>query len=59
MPSYIANILLFSTDGTNIGTSSETGRFFAGDREYVGKSWPVDVWRSATSSGPARSANGW
>jgi diguanylate cyclase (GGDEF)-like protein/PAS domain S-box-containing protein len=35
LPSYIANILLFAPDGTNIGTSAHTGRFFAGDRKYV------------------------
>ena len=35
LPSYIANILLFAPDGSNIGTSSDSGRFFAGDRKYV------------------------
>src|SRR5688572_30391255 len=35
LPPYIANIMLFSLDGTNIGTSSEAGRFFAGDRDYL------------------------
>ena len=34
LPPYVANLLLFSLDGTNIGTSSEAGRFFAGDRDY-------------------------
>ena len=34
LPSYFANLLLFSLDGTNIGTSNEAGRFFAGDRRY-------------------------
>ena len=34
LPAYISNILLFSLDGTNIGTSSEAGRFSVGDREY-------------------------
>ena len=28
LPSYIANILLFAPDGTNIGTSAHIGRFF-------------------------------
>jgi diguanylate cyclase (GGDEF)-like protein/PAS domain S-box-containing protein len=35
LPPYIANIMLFSLDGTNIGTSSDAGRFFAGDRDYL------------------------
>ena len=34
LPPYFANLLLFSLDGTNIGTSSGPGRFFAGDRDY-------------------------
>lgn len=34
LPNYIANLMLFSLDGVNIGTSSEVGRFFAGDRDY-------------------------
>jgi len=34
LPPYIANLLVFSLDGTNIGTSSDAGRFFAGDRSY-------------------------
>ncbi len=34
LPSFVANLLLFSLDGTNIGTSSETGRSFVGDRDY-------------------------
>ena len=34
LPSYVGSLLLFSLDGTNIGTSSTAGRFFAGDREY-------------------------
>jgi diguanylate cyclase (GGDEF)-like protein/PAS domain S-box-containing protein len=37
LPSYVANLLLFSLDGTNIGTSNEAGRFFAGDRDYFRK----------------------
>ena len=34
LPPYIANINVFSLDGINIGTSSDAGRFFAGDRDY-------------------------
>jgi diguanylate cyclase (GGDEF)-like protein/PAS domain S-box-containing protein len=34
LPPYISNLLLFTPDGTNIGTS-ETERFFAGDRNYM------------------------
>lgn len=34
LPSYVANLNIFSLDGQNIGTSSETGRFYAGDRQY-------------------------
>ena len=34
LPPYVANILLFSLEGTNIGTSSDAGRIFAGDRDY-------------------------
>src|SRR5205085_7282067 len=34
LPSYVANLLLFSLDGTNIGTSSEMGRPSVGDRDY-------------------------
>jgi diguanylate cyclase (GGDEF)-like protein/PAS domain S-box-containing protein len=34
MPSYVANLLLFSLDGHNIGSSSGAGRFYAGDRQY-------------------------
>ena len=34
MPEHIANLLVFSLDGTNIGTSSDAGRVFAGDRSY-------------------------
>jgi len=37
LPSYVANLLLFSLDGTNIGTSNEAARFFAGDRDYFRK----------------------
>ena len=34
LPPYVANLLLFALDGTNIGTSSDAGRFSAGDRDY-------------------------
>jgi diguanylate cyclase (GGDEF)-like protein/PAS domain S-box-containing protein len=34
LPTFIANILLFTPDGINIGTSSDYGRIFAGDRDY-------------------------
>jgi diguanylate cyclase (GGDEF)-like protein/PAS domain S-box-containing protein len=34
LPSFIANISVYSLDGINIGTSSKTGRFYAGDRAY-------------------------
>jgi diguanylate cyclase (GGDEF)-like protein/PAS domain S-box-containing protein len=34
LPSYVASLLVFSLDGSNIGTSSGSGRFFAGDRGY-------------------------
>lgn len=37
LPAYFANLLVFSLDGTNIGTSSDDGRFFAGDRDYFKK----------------------
>jgi hypothetical protein len=37
LPSYFANLLVFSLDGTNIGSSSDSGRFFAGDRDYFKK----------------------
>ncbi|MEA2939236.1 MAG: hypothetical protein QOC56_2740 [Alphaproteobacteria bacterium] len=35
LPAYVANLLLFSPDGTSIGTSSEIGRINAGDRAYL------------------------
>src|SRR5215831_17506962 len=34
LPSFVANISIFSLDGINIGTSSAAGRFYAGDRSY-------------------------
>src|SRR5262249_20876879 len=34
LPSYVANILLFSLDGTSIGTSSNSIRIRAADRSY-------------------------
>jgi diguanylate cyclase (GGDEF)-like protein/PAS domain S-box-containing protein len=34
LPSHIANLMLFSLDGTNIGTSSPNGAFSAADRDY-------------------------
>jgi diguanylate cyclase (GGDEF)-like protein/PAS domain S-box-containing protein len=34
LPPYISSIQLFSLDGTNIGTSSNMGRFIASDRDY-------------------------
>src|SRR5262245_16098717 len=37
LPPYLANLMVFSLEGTNIGTSSDSGRFFAGDRDYMQK----------------------
>jgi len=34
MPAFVGNIAVFSLDGFNIGTSSQAGRFYAGDRRY-------------------------
>src|SRR5882757_6372230 len=34
LPAFIASLLLFSPDGTNIGTSSDAGRSFVGDRAF-------------------------
>src|SRR5262249_6056834 len=34
LPDFVGNIVLFSLDGSNIGTSSTQGRFNAGDRRY-------------------------
>jgi hypothetical protein len=36
LPDYIANILLFAPDGSNIGSSfdADVKRFYAGDRSY-------------------------
>src|SRR5215831_11623150 len=34
LPDFVGNIVLFSLDGSNIGTSSTLGRFNAGDRRY-------------------------
>src|SRR5262249_33242042 len=34
LPAFVGNIAVFSLDGTNIGTSSQAGRFYAGDRRY-------------------------
>jgi methyl-accepting chemotaxis protein len=34
LPAFIANLVLFSPDGTNIGTSSDAGRSFVSDRRY-------------------------
>ena len=34
LPPYVANILVFSLDGSNIGTSSTNTRFEASDRSY-------------------------
>jgi diguanylate cyclase (GGDEF)-like protein/PAS domain S-box-containing protein len=37
LPPYVAHLFVFSLDGNNIGTSSDAGRFFAGDRDYFRK----------------------
>ncbi len=34
LPAYAGNLLLFSPDGINIGTSSDAGRPFVGDRPF-------------------------
>src|SRR5204862_5701252 len=34
LPANVANLLLFATDGSNIGTSSDAVRFNASDRGY-------------------------
>jgi HAMP domain-containing protein len=55
LPPYIANLLLFSLDGTNIGTSSDAGRFFAGDRDYLQQ---IIAGRDQAVSGVIRSRAG-
>src|SRR5262245_26921819 len=34
LPGYVNSIMLFSLDGKNIGTTVETARIYAGDRDY-------------------------
>jgi diguanylate cyclase (GGDEF)-like protein/PAS domain S-box-containing protein len=34
LPDFVGNISVFSLTGVNIGTSSQAGRFYAGDRRY-------------------------
>ena len=55
LPPYIANLNLYSLDGTNIGTSSDAGRFFAGDREYLQQ---IVEGRPHAISGPIRARAG-
>ena len=55
LPPYIANLNLFALDGTNIGTSSNAGRFFAGDRSYVQQ---IVEGREYALSGPIRARVG-
>jgi hypothetical protein len=55
LPPYVANLLLFSLDGTNIGTSSDAGRFFAGDRDYLQQ---IIAGRDQAVSGVIRSRAG-
>ncbi|HZO46162.1 MAG TPA: EAL domain-containing protein [Xanthobacteraceae bacterium] len=55
LPPYIANLMLFSLDGTNIGTSSDVGRFFAGDRSYLQQ---IIDGRAYAISGPIRARAG-
>jgi diguanylate cyclase (GGDEF)-like protein/PAS domain S-box-containing protein len=71
LPPYISNLFLFAPDGTNIGTSSEDARFYAGDRDYLREvvaghdyaiSAPIrarsyDVWVVAVAR-PIRDAEG-
>ena len=58
LPSYFANLLLFSLDGTNIGTSNEAGRFFAGDRQYFQQIIAGHDHAVGPSSDRARARNG-
>jgi len=56
LPAFIASLLLFSPDGTNIGTSSDAGRSFVGDRAFfrqilAGQRPPIsEVIRARTSN---------
>ena len=34
LPTYISNVMVFAPKGSNIGTSSDVGRFFYGDRPH-------------------------
>lgn len=58
LPPYIANFNVFSLDGTNIGTSSDAGRFYAGDRDYF---LQIRAGASHAISGPihARAGKAW
>ena len=49
LPDYIANILLFAVDGSNIGSSwdADVRRFYAVTGRISGRSWPASAWRSA------------
>ena len=55
LPAYISNVMVFAPDGSNIGTSSDAGRYFAGDRPHFIRALAgqrlVDRRRRARASG--------
>ena len=58
LPAFIASLLLFSPDGTNIGTSSDAGRSFVGDRAFFRKIL-AGQRRSISEVIRARTSNEW
>ena len=58
LPAFIASLLLFSPDGTNIGTSSDAGRSFVGDRAFF-RQILAGQRRSISEVIRARTSNEW
>src|SRR5258705_10229142 len=56
LPAFIGSLLLFSPDGTNIGTSSDAGRSFVGDRAFF-RQILAGQRRSISEVIPARTSN--
>jgi len=58
LPAFIGSLLLFSPDGTNIGTSSDAGRSFVGDRAFF-RQILAGQRRSISEVIRARTSNEW
>src|SRR6266850_5714841 len=58
LPAFIGSLLLFSPDGTNIGTSSNAGRSFVGDRAFF-RQILAGQRRSISEVIRARTSNEW